>query len=50
MEMTIILAMLISHFDMTLNRPDADKEDYVIQDCFVGQGQGPRIVLQPHSA
>lgn len=48
MEMTIILAMLISHFNMTLDRPDANEEDYVIQDYSVGQGKGPRIILHPY--
>ena len=48
MEMTTILVMLISHFNMTLDRPDTNEEDYVIQDCYVGQGKGPRIILHPY--
>lgn len=48
-EMLIVIALLLKHFDMTLDKLDADKEDYLIQDCFVGKAEGPRIVLSVSS-
>lgn len=45
MEMSIVVGMLIHHFDMVLDKSDAGEEDYVIKDCYVGQAEGPRVVL-----
>jgi cytochrome P450 len=45
MEMTLVIAMLISRFDIALDEADAIKQDYVIKDCYVGQAEGPHVVL-----
>lgn len=45
MEMNIVVAMLINRFDVTLADLDADANDYFIKDCYVGQAQGPHVVL-----
>jgi hypothetical protein len=49
MEMSIVVSMLLYRFDMTLVKPDADEEDYVIEDCYVGQAKGPHILLHARS-
>ncbi|XPS96907.1 hypothetical protein M3J09_006156 [Ascochyta lentis] len=45
MEMFIVVAMIVSEFNMTLDKLDSNKADYNIKDCYVGQGEGPHIAL-----
>jgi len=47
MEMTLVIAMLIFRFDIALIGPDAEKQDYVIRDCYVGQAEGLHVLLHP---
>ncbi|KAK7188535.1 cytochrome p450 family protein [Paraphaeosphaeria sporulosa] len=46
MEMSFVVAMLIYHLDITLNRSEGCNVDYVIRDCYVGQSRGPRLHIR----
>jgi cytochrome P450 len=48
MEMSIVIAMLVHQFDITLYNPELDNIDYAIRDCYVGQARGPRILIRTH--
>ncbi|KAF2736689.1 cytochrome P450 [Polyplosphaeria fusca] len=46
MEMSIIVAMLVHRYDVTLDKSESSDKDYTIKDCYVGQASGPRIFLR----
>jgi cytochrome P450 len=48
MEISIVVAMFVHHFEISLYKPEAYGMDYAIRDCYVGQARGPRILIRNH--